>query len=98
MLVEKIYLLNSMTRIGTESFISPRGHSTVVTGLRAFVDTKKRCNILLSYQLPASWGFPFLAVLSASSLGTSLLEYRLQFILEGEKGFVPTQVQTVRPL
>ena len=73
MLAEEVYLWDNMTYIENESFISLRGHSTVVAGLRAFVDWKKRCNISLSYQLSASRGFPFLAVLNASSLGRSLL-------------------------
>ena len=59
--------------IETESFASLRGHSTVMAGFSAYVDWKKRCNISLPYQKAASRGVPFLAILSASSLGTGLL-------------------------
>ena len=83
--------------IETESFASLRGHSTVMEGLNAYVDwKKKRCNISLSYQKAASRGVPFLAVLSASSLGTSLLGDCLKIILR-RTGFVPPQAQTVGP-
>ena len=83
MLAEEVYLLDNMTYIETESFVSLRGHSTVMARRRAFVDWKKRCNIVLSYQLPASRSFPFQAVLNASSLGTRLLGNCLRSYLVG---------------
>ena len=49
MLAEEVYFLDNTPYIETESFVCLRGHSTVMARRRAFVDWKKRCNILLSY-------------------------------------------------
>ena len=88
-----------MTYIETESFDSLRGHSTVVAGLRAFVDGKKE---MLYFIVVSATGKPG----SSISGGTKRLFARNKSARElpknlswrGRTGFVPPHAQTVGPL
>ena len=55
MLAEDGYLLNNMTYIEIESFVSSRGHSTILAGLRVFsrFEKKKQMQYFIACKLPA---------------------------------------------
>ena len=99
MLAEEVYLLDNMTYIETESFVSLREHSTVMARRRAFVDWKKEMQYFI---VVSATGKPGLSIpgstkrLVARNKTARDLPWKLSW--RGRTGFVPAQAQTIGPL
>ena len=96
---EEVYLLDNMTYIETESFVSLRGHSTVVAGLRAFADWKKEMRYFIALSAPSKTGLSIPGgTKRLVARNKSARELSKNLSQRGKTGFVAPQAQPVGPL